>query len=436
VLILFTDDQRYNTIAALGNEEVRTPNMDRLASMGTAFTRAFVMGGHHGAICAPSRAMLLTGRPLFDLHETGDIIPEHHVMLPNVFADAGYVTFATGKWHNNRSAFARAFQQAANVFFGGMHRLQDGGHEAPWLHDFDPAGRYPDSTKWQGDEFSSKLYADAVIGFLGRQRHGTQPFFAYVAFTSPHDPRTPPSPYKEWYSPDEVTLPPNYLRDHPFDNGELRVRDENLLPHPRTEQAVRGELAAYYGMISEVDAQIGRILDALERNGQLDNTIVVLAGDNGLAVGSHGLLGKQNLYEHSVRVPLILAGPGIPRGETRRALTYLFDIFPTLTDITRLPTPSTSQGRSLWPVLRDRSGLGRSYAYFAYRDLQRAVRTDGDWKLIDYLVDGTRRTQLFDLNTDPFEIDDLAGNPDFANRRTQLETLLAKGSEEYNDPGR
>jgi len=434
VLILFTDDQRHNTIAALGNQEIRTPNMDRLASMGTAFTRAFVMGGHHGAICAPSRAMLLTGRRLFDLHETGDIIPERHTMMPNVFADAGYATFATGKWHNNRSAFVRAFREGGNIFFGGMHQLRVGGHEAPWLYHFDPEGDYPDSTKWQGGKFSSELYADAAIAFLDRQRESDRPFFAYVAFTSPHDPRTPPSPYREWYSADSISLPPNYLPDHPFDNGELRVRDEGLLPHPRTEQAVLEELAAYYGMISEVDAQIGRILDALEINGQLESTIIVFAGDNGLAVGSHGLLGKQNLYEHSVRVPLILAGPDIPRGETRDALTYLFDIFPTVAELAGAPAPATVQGQSLLPVIRDANSSAREHTYFAYRDLQRAVRTEDDWKLIRYNVTEEQRTQLFNLGEDPNETRDLADEPAFSDRREQLEALLLAASTSYNDP--
>jgi arylsulfatase A-like enzyme len=434
VLILFTDDQRYNTVAALGNDEIHTPNMDRLASMGTAFTRAFVMGGHHGAICAPSRAMLMTGRRLFDLHETGDIIPEQHTMMPSALAEAGYVTFATGKWHNNRSAFVRAFQQADNVFFGGMHQPRVGGHEAPWLYHFDPTGRYPDSTKWQGNKFSSELYADAVVAFLDRQRDSDRPFFAYVAFTSPHDPRTPPSPYREWYTADSVSLPPNYLPDHPFDNGELRVRDEGLLPHPRTEQAVLEELAAYYGMISEVDAQIGRILDALEANRQLDNTIIVFAGDNGLAVGSHGLLGKQNLYEHSVRVPLVVAGPDIPRGETRDALTYLFDIFPTVAELAGTSPPATVQGHSLLPVIRDANAQAREYAYFAYRDLQRAVRTDDDWKLIRYHVNDEQHTQLFDLGDDPFETHDLASDPAFADQRSRLEALLTNAGSVFNDP--
>jgi arylsulfatase A-like enzyme len=434
VLILFTDDQRYSTVAALGNDEIRTPSMDRLADMGTAFTRAFVMGGHHGAICAPSRASLMTGRALFDLHETGDVIPERHAMMPSVFEEAGYVTLATGKWHNNRSAFIRGFQQGDNIFFGGMHQPRVGGHEAPWLHHFDATGGYPDSTRWQGDTFSSELYADAAIAFLNRQRDSDRPFFAYVAFTSPHDPRTPPPPYREWYAADRISLPPNYLPDHPFDNGELQVRDEQLLPHPRTEDAIRAELAAYYGMISEVDAQIGRILEALEANGQLDNTIIVFAGDNGLAVGSHGLLGKQNLYEHSVRVPLILVGPTIPRGERRDALAYLFDVFPTLAELAGLPTPATVGGATLVPTMRRANGAERDFAYFAYRDLQRAVRTADDWKLIAYNVNDERHTQLFDLNADPFETKNLADDSVFADRLEQMEALLATAGTRYHDP--
>lgn len=118
---------------------------------------------------------------------------------------------------------------------------------------------------------------------------------------------------------DNIAVPANFMPEHPFDNGEMRIRDEMLGPFPRTEEFVRGEIAGYYAMISEVDAQIGRVLDALEANGQADNTIVIFAGDNGLAVGQHGLLGKQSMYEHSIRVPLVMAGPGIPSGETRDA---------------------------------------------------------------------------------------------------------------------
>ena len=137
----------------------------------------------------------------------------------------------------------------------------------------------------------------------------------YVALTSPHDPRTPPPPYDRLYDPTKIPLPKNFYPIHPFDNGDLNVRDEQLLPTPRTPEAIKKEIALYYGMISEMDAQVGRILVTLEKEGLMENTLIVFAGDNGLAVGQHGLLGKQNLYEHSIRVPMIFSGPGIPKNK-------------------------------------------------------------------------------------------------------------------------
>lgn len=432
VLILYTDDQRFNTIGALGNDEIRTPAMDRLVRTGTAFTRAQTMGGMHGALCAPSRAMLMTGRPLFSLHETGDLIPPAHAMMPELLAEAGYRTFTTGKWHNDRASFARAFGSAASIYFGGMHWPREGGHEAPLVHDFDSTGAYPREARRQDSTYSSTLYADEAIAFL--ESVGDAPFFAHISFTSPHDPRTPPAPFDAWYAPDSVALPPNYLPEHPFDNGELRVRDEMLREHPRSERAVREELAAYYGMISEVDAQIGRILDALEATGKRESTIVVFAGDNGLAVGSHGLLGKQNLYEHSMRVPLILSGPGVPEGEQRDGLVYISDIFPTVADLLGLAMPPTVEGHSLVPVLQDAEAPGRAAAFYAYRDFQRAVRTADNWKLIRYNVDGMVRDQLFDLNEDPYEMRNLAADPAYQDKLAELGALLIEQSRLYSDP--
>ena len=192
MLVLFTDDQRWDTIHALGNPDVRTPNLDRLARAGVAFTSAHIMGGHHGAICAPSRAMLLTGRPLFRLHEEGNALPREHVTLPEHLRRHGYDTFASGKWHNDRDSFQRSFTHGGALFFGGMHFPEDGGHEAPWLHPFEPEGRYERATRTQVDQYSSEAFADAAIDFLESRTRGDPPFFAYVAFSSPHDPRTPP----------------------------------------------------------------------------------------------------------------------------------------------------------------------------------------------------------------------------------------------------
>ena len=434
VLVLYTDDQRFSTIGVLGNEAVQTPNLDALVQRGTVFTHAHTMGGQHGALCAPSRAMLMTGRPLFRLHARGDSIPPNHIMMPEVLAEAGYMTFGTGKWHNDRSSFARAFQTANNIFFGGMHWPNQGGHEAPQLNEFDSTGAYPRSTRRQVEGYSSMLYADAAIDFLAEARTMDQPFLAYVSFTSPHDPRTPPEPYASWYHPDSVSLPPNYLPEHPFDNGELYVRDERLREYPRTEAIVREELALYYGMISELDAQIGRIIAALEANGQLENTLIVMAGDNGLAVGSHGLLGKQNLYEHSMRVPLIVAGPGIPSNERRSQLVYIFDIFPTIAEYLGIASPLTVEGESLRPIIEDPQLPGRAAVFYAYRHFQRGVRTADGWKHIQYQVDGVHTEQLFNLNTDPHETQNLATDSTHATQLHKLRGLLRTESVHWSDP--
>lgn len=436
VLVLLTDDQRFNTLHALNNPEIQTPNMDRLLRRGTAFTQAHIMGGTVAAVCAPSRAMLLTGRTLFRVPPSivtpERVSPEERgqcpfATFPEVFRRAGYTTFGTGKWHNHPRLYAKAFSAGGAIFFGGMCD-----HDKVPIHVFRPDGDYTSSKAQAGKAFSSQLFSDEAIQFL-RHHEGKQPFLMYVSYTAPHDPRMAPREYADKYPPQKISVPPNFLPGHPFDNGELRVRDEELLPFPRTPEAVQGEIAAYYAMIAHLDAHIGRVLDALEESGHAHDTIVVLAGDNGLAVGQHGLLGKQNLYEHSVRVPLVFAGPGIPKGKRRDALCYLSDIFPTLCDLAGLPQPDSVEGKSLAPVLHDRHIEVRDSVFFAYRDVQRGVR-QGRWKLIRYNVEGTETIQLFDLHSDPWETNNLASSPEHAERVSALTTLLARWMRELDDP--
>jgi arylsulfatase A-like enzyme len=216
-----------------------------------------------------------------------------------------------------------------------------------------------------------------------------------------------PTEFTRRYAASQVELPRNFLPNHPFDNGELKVRDELLAPFPRTPEVVREHIAAYYAMISEVDSNIGRVLDALERSGKADNTYIIFAADNGLAVGQHGLIGKQSLYDHSLRVPLVIAGPGIPKGKRVDGLCHLMDIGPTILDLAGLKNIRGADGRSLQPAWR--GGTGREFAISAYRHFQRAIRTDR-WKLIAYNVAGKRTTQLFDLREDPLEMRNLAGS--------------------------
>jgi arylsulfatase A-like enzyme len=224
------------------------------------------------------------------------------------------------------------------------------------------------------------------------------------------------------------------MAGHPFDNGELKVRDEMLSPFPRTPGEVRRHLAEYYAMISHLDDRIGDIVEAVRRRGLLDNTLFVLAGDNGLALGQHGLFGKQSLYEHSTRVPLILAGPGVPAGGRRESLVYLLDVFPTLCELARVPVPASVEGRSLLPATRGEGG-GREALYLAYTDKHRGVRTRTH-KLIEYVVEGRHAmTQLFDLESDPLETRNLAEEQAQAGRVKALRDEMSRLRDAWDDCG-
>jgi len=423
ILFLFTDDQRFDAVRALGNPEVATPNMDRLVAQGTSFTHATVQGSTVPAVCQPSRAMLMTGRTLYHApRDCGEFIT-----LPQHLRAHGYATFGTGKWHNAPPSFARSFTGGAEIFYGGMSN-----HLEVPVHDFDPTGGYPAEERRVGKSFSSELFSDAAVDFL--QRHdGAQPFFAYVSYTAPHDPRMAPREYAELYDPGRVAVPENFMPVHPFDNGEMVIRDELLAPFPRTPEIVQEHIAAYWAMITHLDAHIGRVLAALEETGRARDTIIVLAGDNGLAVGQHGLMGKQNMYEHSVRVPLVIGGPGIPAGARSDALCYLLDIFSTLTDLVDLPAPETVEGRSLAPIIRGEAERTRESLFHAYMDKQRAVRDDR-FKLVEYFIGDGRVTQLFDLPADPWEMANLASAPGMDAEVTRLRAELSRWQRELDDP--
>ena len=428
ILFLLADDLRADAIHALGDSPVRTPNIDRLAQDGTVFHRAYIMGSTQPAVCMPSRGMLLTGRNLFHLpKDFAGNLDTPCVSMPEQFRNAGYTTFVTGKWHNDREALARGFDRGDSIFFGGMSD-----HFKIRLFPFDATGRFPIKTAYTGDRHSSEIFADSTVRFL-TEYDGNRPFFAYVPFTAPHDPRQAPPQYKDLYKPDEIPLPPNFLPQHPFDNGELNIRDELLAPHPRTPGDIRRHAADYYAIVTHLDAQIGRILEALRATGRDKNTLIVFAADNGLALGSHGLLGKQNVYEHSIRVPLILCGPGVTAGANVHTLCYLHDLFPTLCELAGTNIPESVEARSLAPILRQETGTARTSIMHAYRDVQRAVSTER-WKLIRYQVNGAAAIQLFDLLTDPFERRNLVEDHLPEDRIKALDVLLQQHMREMDDP--
>ena len=424
ILIIYSDDHSYRALGAAGNTDVLTPNLDKLAKSGLMFTQAHVMGGHQGAVCIPSRAMLLTGRYVNRLPGDGSTIPDSIVSLPEVLRTQGYNTYHTGKWHSDKASHSRMFSTGGDIFFGGMHFPKFGGQEHPTVYLYDSTGVYDEKRKRTSDTYSTTLYADHAIQFLSSTTAKAKPFLCYVAFTSPHDPRTPPDKFSRMYDPAKIPLPANFLIKHPFDNGDLNVRDEQLLPVPRDPDAIKKDIALYYGMVSEMDAQVGRILETLEKSGLKENTLIVFAGDNGLAVGQHGLLGKQNLYEHSIRVPMILSGPGVPKNKKTDGFTYLSDITPTIIDYLQLPRPSSVEGRSLLPVIQDPSKKVRSSIYNVYGHWSRSIKSEDGFKLIVYNVDGIATTQLFNLKIDPWEIKDLSKDQAYSEKILQMRNLL------------
>jgi arylsulfatase A-like enzyme len=343
--------------------------------------------------------MLMTGQSLWRIPVGRDAKPGPGTpVLPAALKAAGYVTFRTGK-RGNTCAFANAaFDSNTN----------------------DGDKREPDS---------SRRHADRVIAFLkGRDRQ--RPFFVCASFDKPHDPRRARPEFAALYDPQAVPLPPNFMPEHPFDNGELRIRDEMLAPFPRTPEVIRRHIADYWACVSDLDHEVGRILRTLHETGQADQTIVVFSSDQGLAIGSHGLMGKQNLYEH-FKSPLVVAGPGIAQGRSD-ALVYLFDLFPTFCEWAGAAVPAAVEGRSLAPLARGQTPAWRQTLGGAYRDCQRMVR-DGRWKLLWYPKIG--KFTLFDLSADPFELKDLAGAPAEAETLARMKRALAAWQEAFGDPG-
>jgi len=449
VLLIYTDDQRYSGVHALGRQAVQTPNLDRLQAEGLNFTHTYLMGSFLGATCVPSRATLLTGRTLFELDQAGHIIPQNQTTIGEAFHAAGYQSYIVGKWHQDKASLARSFDSGATIMSLGPY-LQD--HFRMPLWDWDPTGKFkaedaylltydkdgkgfrrplsPNDKRGPiGDEHTrpldSQIFADSAIQFV-EMKDTSKPFFMYLAFHSPHDPRQAPEKYKAMYPEDKVVLPPSYLAMPSFDNGCLMIRDEELAPWPRTPEVTRKHLSDYYAAISFLDTQIGRVIQALKDNGTYDNTLIVFASDSGLAVGNHGLMGKQNVYdEDGLHVPFIISGNLVKeKGRTIDALCYINDIFPTICDLAGIPQPASVTGKSLGPVIRHEASEVRDYTYHAYTQYQRAYRK-GDFKLIEYVrapdaqkgkkesVAGSRVTQLFNISNDPWETTDLSFRPEF-----------------------
>lgn len=439
-LFMIADDLTYRAIHALNNPEVHTPNLDRLAGSGCAFTHCFHQGSWSGAVCVPSRTMLNTGLTAFRAQHRNEDVP----LWGQTLGAAGYDTYICGKWHLSPPMLGRSFRELGPIgpamFIStpesgsAYNRPSPGNTWRP--DDTSLAGHWLSTALWKNDiqdriEHSCSIYADIASDFLVNQlAHRDKPFFMYVGFNSPHDPRQAPREYLDFYPQEKIQIPPNYLPEHPFDQGDARVRDEMLAPFPRTHEAVQLHRREYYALITYMDAQIGRILAALEQSGRAANTYIILTADHGLAVGEHGLMGKQNLYDCSVRMPLIISGPGVPHGSLVDELVYQHSMFATTCELAGVPVPATVEFPSIAPLLTGKKTL-HDAVFCRYTGVQRSVRTRRH-KLIVYPK--AHQVQLFDLVQDPWETRNLVDDPSLAEVKHELWTRLLTFQKELDDP--
>ena len=436
ILFIFADDQCFETIRAFGLDEIQTPNLDRLVKRGVTFSHAYNMGAWHGAVCVASRTMLNTGRFLWHAKEIEPRLRQEAAqgrLWSQYMAGAGYDTYMSGKWHVKIDP-PRIFQNVVNVRPGMPNQTPEGydrpkkGEPDPWKPWDESRGGY-----WKGGKHWSEVLADDAESFLQQAAGRSNPFFMYLAFNAPHDPRQSPKEYVERYPLKGIAVPENYLPLYPDKDaigcGE-RLRDERLAPFPRTEYAVKVHRQEYYAIITHMDTVIGRILDELENTGKADNTYIFFTADHGLACGHHGLLGKQNMYDHSVRVPLIAVGPGVEGNTKIDVPVYLQDIMPSSLDLAGVSIPEQVQFKSLMPLIRGEREQSYDAIYGGYMSLQRMV-TEGDYKMLYYPK--IEKTKLFNLKNDPKEMIDLAGEPGAASRIAKLKETLRRLQKETGD---
>ncbi len=466
-LFILADDQDAATLGAYGDTYVDTPNLDELAKSGVTLTRAHQMGSYVGAVSTASRTMMMTGRNVWQAMQVqksqnkyekpfgnADIVSEdapEYNSLPALFHRAGYHTFRTCKMGNSYNA--------ANVLFDE---------------------RYDKTNRGDTDENGSKWHADHVIRYFEERAadksEDKAPFFVYFGFSYPHDPRNGKPELLEKYGaqniaePTEVNdkmppLPINYLPEKQFPDGHPNLRDEVAVKGVMTrrdEATIRNEKGKEAACIEDIDTQVGRVLEALEATGELDNTYIIYTADHGIAVGKHAYMGKQNLFNHCFRVPFIVSGPGVLKDKYREGNIYLMDMLPTVLDLAGIDIPEVIDGKSFKSVIEGDEKSIRDVLYGTYcGGTKPGIRTvaKGDWKLIKYdVLDGTvRETLLFNLKDNPNELMiehhakevveltgnkpksnqvNLADNPKYAKKLAEMEALLLEQMVEMGDPYR
>lgn len=409
IIFLFADDLSYEAVGSASKGLVKTPNLDKLGDQGCTFSQAFNPGSWTPAVCVASRTMLETGRSVWKAAKYKPKKDTDQPLWSQLMKSAGYETYFTGKWHVNGLDPRNLFDHTGTVRGGMPQQSSDGyarkfakGETDKWTPDNTKYGGY-----WEGGRHWSEVAADEACGFIDKASGEDKPFFLYVAFNAPHDPRQSARQYLNLYPVNKIPLPAAFLPEYPYKDQigcGKKLRDEKLAPFPRNEMSIKTNRREYYSIISHLDAQVGRILDQVKKKVK-GPTYIIFTADQGLSVGDHGLMGKQNLYEPSIRVPFFISGPGIPARATVNTPVYMQSILPTTLELAGKEKPESIVFESILNMAKSGKGDDDRDVYGAMFDSQRMIRT-GDWKLLMYPKANVIR--LYNRKIDPAEIKDVA----------------------------
>lgn len=445
ILWFCTDQQRFDTIRSLGNPLINTPNIDRLIEQGVAFTQAYAQS----PVCTPSRASFLTGRyaRTTRCRQNGQQIPSYERLLSRLFADQDYVCGLAGKLHLSSCAAGRVenrIDDGYTVFHWSHHPQPDwpengytqwlGSHGKTWDGLYHGGRETPYVKEGVPADFHQTTYcAEKTIDFI-REHRDRNWFFSYNCF-DPHHPFDPPADYLNRYRVDDMPLPKS--RPHELDNKPRYQKLDSKWAHNEpgyfdvqamTDDDRREVTAAYYAMVELIDDQLGRIISALEDTGQLENTLLIFMSDHGEMLGDHGLYLKgPHFYDESVRVPLVLHWPdGVAAGTRCDGLVELLDLAPTLCNLADIPTYEGFQGRSLVDICQGKADpvthrdfvFSEYYNAWTHHHAYGSMLRTANEKIVVY--HGTEDGELYDLETDPDEFENLWDHPDAKDRKLEL----------------
>lgn len=415
ILFLMPDQHRYHAVGCLGNKEVKTPNIDKLASEGLTLHHTFA----NTPVCCPARAILLTGQYCHRNGMTANDLrlrEEGGVSFARELAKAGYRTGFVGKWHldggQREPGWVPPGPRRQGFEFWAAHQCSHRHFENHYFRDT------PEPVHFK--KFEAEGWADLAVEFLDQQKADPRPFYLTVQWGPPHDPYKAPANYTRQYDPAKLTMRANYK--------------PGAVPVPTREL-----IAEYYGMVTAIDDQVGRLMAKLDELGLRDNTIVLYASDHGDMLGSQGQRLKRKPWEESIRVPGILRWPGHvkPGAQSDMFFTHV-DFAPTLLGLAGLPVPKEMQGKDLSKPIVTGKGKGPDSAYFQIFGPFQGDGTDGGWRGVRtarymYARYQDRAWVLYDIEKDPFQQNNLAGKPEAVSIQAAMEKRLARWMAETGD---